>query len=115
MKIFFYKTHNGRTPIEDFIFDLPKSDQAKILASLANVEELGLSCPRVQFRQIRGKLWEIKIRATDSSYRIFYVMINNDKMVLLHLYKKQSQKAPTKEIEIAERRMMEIIKDDKFN
>jgi len=29
-------------------------------------------------------------------------------MILLHAYKKQSQKAPKKEIEIAEKRMKEV-------
>jgi phage-related protein len=34
-------------------------------------------------------------------------------VVLLHAYQKQSQKAPKKEIEIAERRMLEVIKNVK--
>lgn len=33
-------------------------------------------------------------------------------MVLLHAYKKQSQKAPKKEIETAERRMLEVIENE---
>ena len=36
-------------------------------------------------------------------------------MVLLHAYQKQSQKAPKKEIEIAEQRMMEVISNEKNN
>lgn len=43
---------------------------------------------------------------------MFYVCIKADNMVLLHAYKKQSQKAPKKEIEIAEKRMLEVFKNE---
>ena len=55
------------------------------------------------------KLWEIKIRAVKSGYRIFYVTVQKETLVLLHAYKKQSQKAPIKEIEIAEKRLLEVL------
>ena len=91
---------------------LTKKDRAKILACLKNVEELGFDSPRVSFRQIRGKLWEIKIKAS-SGFRVFYVGVQKENLVLLHAYQKQSQKAPKKEIEIAEKRMMEVLVDEK--
>lgn len=60
---------------------------------------------RVEFRQIDGKLWEIKI----GSHRVFYVVIDREEMVLLHAYKKQGQKLPVKERDIATRRMKELL------
>jgi phage-related protein len=112
MKIIFFNSVNGRIPVYEFLQDLSKADRAKVFACLKNIEELGFDCPRVQFRQLKGKLWEIKIQAADSSYRIFYVTLKSNLLVLLHAYKKQSQKAPKKELEIAERRMMEVLKDE---
>ena len=112
MKIVFYGTK--RKPVADFIERLTVKDQAKILACLKSVEELGFICPRVIFRQISGKLWEIKIETHGSGYRIFYVTLKRDLLVLLHAYKKQSQKAPKKEIEIAEKRLMEVLHDESF-
>ena len=61
----------------------------------------------VSMRQIKGKLWEIKISQT----RIFYAVIEKNIMVLLHAYKKQSQKAPQHEIETALRRMNDILEN----
>lgn len=81
---------------------------------LKSVEELGFDCPRVQFRQIRGKLWEIKIKTAHAGYRIFYVTIKQSLMILLHIYKKQSQKAPIKEIEVAEKRMLEVLENEEL-
>lgn len=110
MKIVFYG--KKKRPVVDFIEQLALKDQVKILACLKNVEELGFDCPRVEFRQIAGKLWEIKIRSLNAGYRIFYAAIQRRTLVLLHAYKKQSQKAPKKEIEIAEKRLMEVLNDE---
>jgi phage-related protein len=110
MKIVFYG--KKKKPVVDFIEQLTSKDQAKILACLKNIEELGFDCPRVEFRQISGKLWEIKIQTASAGYRIFYVTIQRKTLVLLHAYKKQSQKAPKKEIDIAEKRLMEVLNDE---
>lgn len=40
------------------------------------------------------------------------VMIEKYTMVLLHGYKKKSQKAPSREIEIARNRMTEVLKNE---
>ncbi|MBI5198373.1 MAG: type II toxin-antitoxin system RelE/ParE family toxin [Nitrospirae bacterium] len=59
-------------------------------------------------RQIRGKLWELRI----SRHRVFYVIIDAEMMVLLHAYKKQGQKAPAHELETALRRMKEVLEEE---
>lgn len=113
MEIIFYcKQQSGRAPVKEFIEKLEIKDRAKVLACFKSVEELGFNCPRVQFRQIRGQLWEIKIKAVNGSYRIFYVCLRGEALVLLHSYQKQSQKAPKKEIETAEERMLEVLKNE---
>ena len=96
----------------DFLEELPPEENAKIVASLENVETLGFESPRVNFRQIKGPLWEIKIRTHRGGYRFFYVCIKNNNIVLLHAYKKQSQKAPKKEIETAEKRLNEVLNNE---
>jgi len=113
--VFYIKKNTNKCPVKEFIEKLQAKDRAKILACLKNVEELGFDCPRVQFRQIQGQLWEIKIRSASSGFRIFYVSMKKkiNILVLLHAYKKQSQKAPKKEIEIAEQRMFEVLDNEK--
>ena len=111
-QLFSQTRERGDIPVKDWVAGLQPKDRARILACLKNVEELGFNCPRVQFRQIRGCLWEIKIRA-GIGCRIFFVTVKADVMVLLHSYKKQSQKAPKKEIDVAEKRMMEVLSNEK--
>ncbi len=107
MRILFYRT--TKVPVQEFIKELEIKDRAKVLACLKSIEDLGFDSQRVQFRQIKGKLWEVKIKAVSSGFRIFYVTVRHDSLVLLHAYKKKSQKAPTREIAIAEKRMLEVI------
>ena len=131
MRVFFYTTPSGRRPVEEFIQQLPFRLQASILLALERVEEEGLDAPGVSFRQIRDKLWEIRIRAGGAA-RIFYVVRrekNLDRvdapevdlillhavdapevdLILLHAYLKKTQKAPPREIQTAERRMKEVL------
>jgi phage-related protein len=105
VKVTFFKTASGRSPVLDYIQNLAKPERARVLEALEQVERRGLDAVRVEFRQIDGKLWEIKIGV----HRMFYVMLDREEMVLLHAYKKQRQKLPIKEREIAIRRMKELL------
>lgn len=105
MKVTFYTTASGRSPVLDYLEDLSKQERARLLEALDQIENTGFDSVRVQFRQIEGKLWEIKI----SAHRVFYVLIEREEMVLLHAYKKQGQKLPLKERDVAIKRMKEVL------
>lgn len=105
MRVTFYTTAVGRSPVLDYLEGLQKDERARILEGLKQIETFGLGALKVKFRQIEGKLWEIKITA----HRIFYVMVKSTEMILLHAYKKQGQKLPLKERETAIKRMKELM------
>lgn len=92
--------------VEDFLNDLPKEERAEVDAILEDLKDHGLAAPLVSMRQIQGKLWELRI----SRSRIFYVLLGANTMVLLHAYKKQTQRAPRHEIDTALRRMNDLLK-----
>jgi len=108
MKVLYYSKANGKSPVKDYINGLNLEDRTKLLGCLKSIEDLGFDSPRVEFRQIEAKLWEIKIKLSSGGHRIFYVIAAKDTMVLLHAFKKQSQKTPKKEIAIAYKRMFEV-------
>ena len=105
MRVEFYRTPSGRSSVEDYLKGLPIQESVEIDAVLESIEQHGLDAPLVSMRQIRGKLWELRI----SRNRIFYVVLKGDRMVLLHAYKKRGQKATVREIETALRRMSEVM------
>jgi phage-related protein len=108
VRILYYATASGRSPVEDFIREQSARLRAAILDALEALSSSGIETTGVSLRQIRWKLWEIRVQAGTAA-RIFYVLRTAEEMVLLHGYRKQTQKAPAREIAIAERRMREVL------
>ncbi len=111
--------HNptGRAPVEKYIDGIKnKKERAELLSALKGIQEHGTDAVGVEFRQIEGKLWEIKIKTHGNQHRIFYVLLKSREMILLHAFLKKSSKAPAKEIQTARERMKELTggkKDEK--
>lgn len=105
----FHSSSSGRSYIEGFLKNLSTADRATILSVFADIRQFGHAAVGCEFRQIDGKLWEIKVRTLGGGYRFFYVMLASDSMLVLHAYKKQGQKAPKNELKIARRRMKEVL------
>lgn len=100
-------------PVKDFADGLPKEDQAKFWAIYQSVKTDGLHCPNVEFKRLKEKLWEIKFSAPRGGYRVAYVMFTKDQMVWLHAFKKTSQKTPRPDLELAFKRMKEVLDYEK--
>lgn len=111
MKVTFAASASGRSYFEKFLAGLAIRDRAAILAVLQDVQLHGLQAKGCEFRQIEGKLWEIKIRGPTGGYRFFYVLLSSEHLHILHSYKKQGQRAPTSELEVARRRLKEILNE----
>jgi len=110
MRVSFYESASGRSPVVAYIDKLPSVRAEEVLAALVDIEEHGLPTPvqanaLVTMRHIKGKLWELKVKMD----RVFYVVITGPEMILLHAYKKQGQKAPPREIALAEKRMKQVL------
>lgn len=110
MKIYFFETGRGNSPIKRFIDKLPHEDQARFLEVIEEIEVHGFSAARVIFKPLEGKLWEIKFRSIHSGYRVFYVLLEKELMVWLHAFSKKSQRTPRKELGIARQRMKEVLR-----
>jgi phage-related protein len=104
----FYLSPAGRCPVQDYLDELSDEEAAPVFTVLARLAQEGLSAPVVK-RQIDGKLWELK----PGPHRVFYVLVTGPEMVLLHAYRKKSQKAPKAEIETAKRRAKEVLAQER--
>ena len=103
--IVFYKDHRGKCPPLEFIENLPVMEQAKIRNTLRLLQEFGTNLSMPHAKPIQGKLWELR----PGGIRLFYFAYIEHQFVILHGYRKQSQKAPVDEIAIALRRMQELL------
>jgi len=104
-RIVFYKDNRGRSPITDYLNALPVAEQAAAAEAFRLLREFGVSLGMPHAKHVSGKLWELRPGAN----RFFYVAHVGRRFVILHAYRKQSQKAPSKELALAERRLTEVL------
>lgn len=103
--IVFYTDQRGKCPPLGFINSLQIMEQAKIRNALRLLREFGTGLGMPHARHIQGKLWELR----PGGVRLFYFAHIKDQFVILHGYRKQSMKAPEREIALAMRRMEELL------
>lgn len=105
MNIHFYCTKSGKNVILSYLDELPKGERESAFAIIKMLSDNDLNIlKRLDTRQLRGKLWEIKF---DQS-RIMYVVVDKDNIYLLHACKKQKQKTEIFELNKAIKRAKEL-------
>ena len=98
MTIYDYTTSGGKNVILEYIDELPPAERLELYDIRNEIRESGLDAfQKLNTRQLRGKLWEIKVAQT----RVMYVILDKDGVVFLHICKKQKGKAEKQELEKA--------------
>ena len=110
--VYLYSDAEGNVPVEDFLVSLPEKDRARIAWTINLLEEYGLQLGSPYVKHLRGKLWELRIRAGRSAYRIIYFAYVSQRFIVLHGFLKKTQKTPRRELEIAERRMSDFLTEE---
>ena len=110
----FYETASGNSDILDFLESLrtkiASSKDARIqykqvVRYIQLLEDNGTSLPEVIVKHLEGDLWELR----PGHNRIFFFCFWNDTFVLLHHFRKKTQKTPRREIEQAVSEMKDYI------
>jgi len=98
----FYRTVDGKCPVQEFLDSLPGKVAQKIVWVLRLLEDID-RVPASYFKKLAGTedIWECRIQFGSNAYRIFCFFLNNS-IVLTHGFVKKSQKTPAREIERAE-------------
>ncbi len=101
--VIFYRTTNGKCPIQDFLDSLSGKVAQKVTWVLKLLEDLD-TVPSTYFKKLTGteEIWECRVTFGSNAYRIFCFFAGNSVVVLTHGFAKKSQKTPKAEIEKAE-------------
>lgn len=101
--VIFYRTADGKCPVEDFLDSLSGKVAQKITWVLKLIEELDI-VPALYLKKLIGseEIWECRIQFGSNTYRILCFFEGNSVVVLTHGFIKKSQKTPSAEIERAE-------------
>ena len=103
-KVACYLDPRGKNPVEEFIEGLPLYERAVLRARIDFLVEIGNRAREPLSKSLGSGLFELRVKAS----RIFYCFKPGGEIVLLHGFKKKSQKTPRREMEIALKRMEEV-------
>lgn len=110
MRVKYYITPSGRSPVEEFINQLSESVRSNFLDALIVMESgknLSLPVSRPLFGISRG-LHELRLKDRSGIYRIFYFIKRGEAIYFIHGFVKKTQELPQKELEIVKKRLKEI-------
>ena len=102
-EIIFYRTENGKSPVEVFLDNLSEKVLKKVAWVLRLVSELD-RIPSTYFKKLVSSddIYECRIQFGSNIYRIFCFFHGDTMIVLTHGIIKKTQKTPKNEIEKAE-------------
>lgn len=101
--ILLFETNRKEKPVNEFIKSLDGKTQSKAAQAIDLLEQFGNLLRMPYSKKLTRELYELRIRAREE-VRIIYCFKNRN-IYLLHAFKKQTQKTPRKEIELALRRL----------
>jgi len=98
-----YYAENKKSPVIEFIKEQSPKEKAKILREIELLEEFGLFLGMPHIKKLKGydDLWELRIKHSSNIFRILFLNYHDGIFVLLHAFRKKSNKTPQREIDIA--------------
>jgi phage-related protein len=88
---------------------LPRDLRARLRRIVDLIEANGLPALRPpDVKHLEGKLWEIRLKARSGIARSIYVTASGERVMILRTFVKKTQKAPRREIELAQERARKV-------
>ncbi len=101
-----YETDSGGKPVDEFIKKQQSQAKSKIIHNVRLLRQYGNMLGMPHAKMLGGGLYELRIRGKEE-LRICYCF-KQKSVYLLHAFKKQKQKTPQKDLELALSRMKEL-------
>ncbi len=96
--------------VEDELRALPRDMQARFLRIVSVIESRGLEQVHEPYvKHLQGKLWEMRPIGGDGISRALYVAASGQRVVVVRVFIKKTQKTPAREIRLALERAKDVI------
>ncbi len=106
-----YYPEESRGPVKDYLTELaqerPKAF-ARLVLDLEILGAEGLRSQQITIRPLGDKLWELKRLYDGIQYRVFFG-VHKGAAWLVHSMQKKSAKTPKNDLEIARKRLKEVM------
>lgn len=109
-RIVFYKTEAGRCPVQEHLDTLSDKQATKIAWVLKLVRETD-PVPTNYFKKLvnTNDIWEVRVDFGRDTFRLLGFLNGRDWVILTNSFQKKTQKTPSQEIKLAERRKIEFL------
>ena len=89
---------------------LPADMRARLVRMGSVLEAVGFEgLPSDTVKHLEEKLWELRIRGRDGIARAVYVTAVKQRVVIVRVFVKKTQKTPKHELELARQRAKEVV------
>jgi phage-related protein len=88
--------------VDEELDALPVDMRARFVRIAELIEAVGLTkVHEPHVKHVQGALWEIRMKGRDSIARAIYVTAHQQRVVVVRVFVKKTQKTPRREIELA--------------
>jgi phage-related protein len=98
--------------VEQAVLRLPPGLLARYLRLTDLMLEFGPNLGMPHTRAMGEGLFELRVKGPEGIARVFYCTVVQRRIVMLHAFIKKSQKTPKRELDIAKRRLQEVLRHD---
>jgi phage-related protein len=96
-------------PAADERANLPPDIRARLQRMVDTIQVHGLlALPRDWAKPLGDKLWELRITGKNGIARAIYVTATDQRVVVVRIFVKKTQKTPKRELELARQRAKEV-------
>lgn len=89
---------------------MPRDIRARFERIVHLIESHGLTLLREPYvKHLEGPVWEMRMKGRDGIARAAYVTATGQRVVVVHVFGKKTQKTPRREIETALKRAKEVV------
>jgi phage-related protein len=88
---------------------LPQDMRARLARFVGIIQDLGFGAlPRESVKHLEDKLWELRVTGRDGISRAIYMTASGQRVVILRVFVKKTQKTPRHELETARQRAKDV-------
>ena len=96
--------------VEESVLGLPEGLLSRYFRLTDLMIEFGANLGMPHTKPIENGLFELRVKSKEGIARVFFCTKVGKRIIMLHVFIKKTQKIPKKELVIANKRMLEVIK-----
>ena len=109
-EIIFYETADGKSPVTDFLDNLPQKMREKVFKTIDLLKIKGNSLREPYSKSLEDGIFELRCKVGSDITRSLYFFYVSKKIIITNGFVKKTQRTPRSEIDLAKTRREDYIK-----